>query len=184
MRRLAGDVDDAAAALEQAREGCPRRADRRQQVELERRAPGVVIDLEEPATGGDAADVVDEPVEPAVAIERRADELLGSLRRGQVDGDRGHARTVEPLRAARGADDVCPLAGEQLDGCAADPGGGAGDDDDPVGELEVHALRLAARELRPFAAAARPERSVTTTSGRSLHWRGGEDRLDDGLHRS
>lgn len=64
----------------------------------------------------------------------------GSLWRGHVYRDRGDARTIEPLRVARGADDICPLGGEQVDGRVADPGGGPGDDDDTAGEIEVHAL--------------------------------------------
>lgn len=79
----------------------------RVQVQLERRVPLGVGDVEEPDPGFEGARVVDEAVQAAVPFQRDVHDVLGGVGPGEVgghvDGERATPTTWAPSRARRAA---------------------------------------------------------------------------------
>jgi hypothetical protein len=99
-----------------------------------------VVDGEE-ALGAqpDPADVVDQDVDAAMPLDRRAHQLLGPVGGPEIGLHRGHP--VDALQAVdrpRPGHDARPLVGQRPRHGQADALAGAGDDGHLVGQLEVH----------------------------------------------
>ena len=134
LPRGRGDVDDRAPRLLQRRQRRARGPHRAHQVELERRLPVVVRQVGELADLR-RADVVDEPVEPAVRGDRLGDESLRLAAPRQVDDD---VQIARPFRAATRRDGDRALRPQLLDDQAADAVGRPRDDAHLPFKPELH----------------------------------------------
>ena len=118
------DVDDRPLPSREHRgDGGAGRADRREEVQLQRGFEIGVADAEECVEPqADPADVVEELVDLAVSFERLGHEPLGAAGLDQFDGDGGDAvDSDQRLGRQRPGDDVRAFAGEQARDREADP---------------------------------------------------------------
>src|SRR5262249_53814697 len=125
-----GDVDDRAAALVEHRgDGGACSAQGGEEGQLEGCLEFVVADAEGSVQAQlDAADVVDEDVDPAVLLDGRGDEACGSGGIDEIERHRCNAvDAVERVDGKGAADDVHPFAGEGAHDGEADALAGAGD---------------------------------------------------------
>ena len=90
---------------------------------------------------------MDEDVGAAVAVFEIAGQVGGRVLRGDVHLKGGPADVIRDLRQ-RGSlrrhvhdDDLCPVSGERLGDCRADPPRRSGDDRDPVGQWTIPVRR-------------------------------------------
>ena len=91
----------------------------------------------------DGADVVDQHVDPTVLVDRALEQQRRAVRGDEVERHRGHAVDVlQGVDRARPRDHASALVGERPRDGQSDALAGAGDDGDPVGELQVHQPRL------------------------------------------
>jgi hypothetical protein len=93
------------------------------------------------------ADVVDQHVDLAVALDRMRDQPARAFGVGQIDRQRGDV--LEPFQRAdraRAGDDERALGDELLDDRQADALARSGDDGDAVGQFKVH--RRSSRSIR------------------------------------
>ena len=125
-------------------DGGARRAQRREEVELERGLEVGVADGEEAVEAQlHAAHVVDQHVEAAVLLDGVADQPGRTLGVGEVDGEGRDA--IEPLEGrdgARAGDDVRSLGGELAGHGHTDALARAGDDRDLARQFQVHGRTL------------------------------------------
>jgi hypothetical protein len=146
------------------------RAQRREEVELERGLEVGVADVHEAVEAQlHAADVVDQHVEPAVLLDGVVDEPGRAFGIDQIDGEGLDAfEAVQGRHGARPGDDVRALGGELVGHGQADALARPGDHRDLAGQLQVHARTLQvdagipAEEVDPPSSRAR--RLVATAS--------------------
>jgi hypothetical protein len=133
LARARRDVHDRASPPH-VRKRCARRAHGAHQVQLERPLPVVIGQLVE-AADLRPAHVVDEAVEAAEALDRRADDVLGTAGAREVGGD---VDVPRPLVAPAGRDHEGAFSAQLERHLTSDAGGRAGHDTHLVLEAQLH----------------------------------------------